>query len=84
MMEDRPLSATVVASALLWVVGVALVGTDLLFGHGGAGRAGLLSAMGGATLTVRRFACNAVDSLVARERNAFELGQDAARLRSTR
>ena len=83
-MEDRPISVTLVAAVMFWFAAAMLVGLDLWLDSARLGRAGLFCSVAGATVTVRRYACTAVQAVTERERNAFELGRDAAGLRSLR
>lgn len=70
-MNDFRISATTAASGLLWTVGVVLTIVELVTGLD-VGELGVVTAAGGAVLTVRGFFCQLAD----RERNAFELGRD--------
>lgn len=78
-MEDRPISVTATCAAFLWVAGYTLGIAYCITGIQGMGVMAMLITAGGATLTVRGYLIQLADTLVERERNAFELGLDARR-----
>jgi hypothetical protein len=73
-MNDRNLSATVVAATVLWILGGSLAVVEAVSGLQ-VGALGIVAVAGGATLNVRGYFCG----LEARERNAFVLGRDYER-----
>lgn len=81
-MKDWPVSVTATLATLLWLVGLTLGIVYAATGTRGTGVIGLMFVIGGATLTVRCYLVGLACYLTCRERNAFELGLDAQRLRS--
>ena len=91
--NNIPLSCAAIAFTL-WAVGILLVLLETILEMtplgindarfwSGVGKLGLVACMGGATLTVRGFACRAVRSVLqeqaGRERDVFEMGVDYGR-----
>lgn len=76
-MEDRPVSVTTIGAVLLWVAGYSLGIAYCVTGIRGMGVMAMLITAGGVTLTVRGYMIQLAETLLERERNAFELGRDS-------
>ncbi len=83
-MEDKPVSVTIVGAAFLWIAGLVLAAVYSIHGYRGTDVWAFIAVAAGATLTIRHFLIRLACVLLERERNAFLLGQDVQRLRSTR
>lgn len=80
-MKDLSVSATCTLSAVCWVSAIGSAVFYAIVGTRGLGLASILLAAAGATLTVRCYLLSLEEALLARERNAFELGRDARQIR---
>lgn len=78
-MQDRHISATVLSSAALWFIGLALAVSNI-FVEADIGALGMVLAAAGATITVRGFFCQ----LARREQAAFDLGREVSAVRNLR
>ena len=81
-MSDPPLSTTTICAVSLWILAFALAGVYAATGLRGLGVFAVLVMGGGATLTVRRYLLKMCDDLLTHERQAFQAGLDAQRIRS--
>lgn len=76
---DRPVSVTHAVSVGFWIAGLVFVGLEL-FAIWPTAALGLFLAGVGGVLTIRGYFCHMQD----REREAFEIGREAAELRRVR
>lgn len=83
-MNDRPVSVTLIGAWLLWAASIALGWVYFFTGQRGVALLSLLFVAGAVTVTIRHYFCRFADMLLERERNAFDLGMDAGRIRSLR
>lgn len=79
MTTERTFSSTHVYSLAFWLVGLTLILFRMIYGWN-TGSLGLFFAGIGGVLNIRGF----IHHMEWRERNAFELGRDAERIRSIR